>query len=376
GGRFPTARAVSEAIEGVGGVLNAATDREATVFWTRVPATQFELAVSVLADMLLRPAFDPAEVVKERQVVIEELRMYQDSPQDFAQIVFDEVMWPDHALGRDVAGREETVRTFTGDQCRTHVDMHVRPETLVVSVAGGVSADHAAAVVAAELQDWAQRRRPERTTPEAATAPHGPVLRVARRTVEQASLLLGARSLSYLDPDRFALDLLNVVLGEGMSSRLFLELRERRGYVYDVHSFVSRLRDTGVFGMGLGCEPRRARVAMRAAIAELERLVDAPVEDAELHKAREYAKGRLLLQLESTSTLCEYAGQQLLLTGTVLEPAEVVARYDAITAADVQRVAQRTSASGLRAAIVGPFRSEQAFEALLLDVKSASSSSL
>ena len=137
GRRYPTARDVSEAIEGVGGVLNAATDREATIFWTRVPTAKLGLAVSVLADMLLSPALDAAEVAKERQVVIEELRMYQDNPQDYVQIAFDALMWPDHPLGWDVAGREETVLSFTAGDCRSHLEKHMLPSTLVVSVAGG-----------------------------------------------------------------------------------------------------------------------------------------------------------------------------------------------------------------------------------------------
>jgi predicted Zn-dependent peptidase len=137
GSRYPTARDVSEAIEGVGGVLNAATDREATVFWTRVPSAKLGIAVSVLSDMLLSPALDTGEVVKERQVVIEELRMYQDNPQDYVQILFDEVMWPDHPLGWDVAGREETVSEFTAEDCREHLAKHLLPSTLVVSVSGG-----------------------------------------------------------------------------------------------------------------------------------------------------------------------------------------------------------------------------------------------
>ena len=365
GERYPTARAVSEAIEGVGGVLNAATDREATVFWTRVPAAELPLAVAVLTDMLLRPAFDPAEVVKERQVVLEELRMYQDNPQEYAQIVFDEVMWPDHPIGRDVAGREETVQRFTADDCRAHLATHARPDSLVVSVAGAVRPEAVEELLAPALRSWAESARPVRPAPQPATPPSPPRLRVARRTVEQATVLLGARSVSYVDPDRFAVDLFNVVLGEGMSSRLFLELRERRGLVYDVHSFVSRLRDTGVAGIGLGCEPRRALTAMRAAVAELERLADGLVDDAELRKAREYAKGRLLLQLEGTSALCEYAGQQLLLTGRILEPHEVLARLDAVSADEVRRAARATLDSGLRAAIVGPFRGESRFEAVL-----------
>jgi predicted Zn-dependent peptidase len=362
GARYPTARDISEAIEGVGGVLNAATDREATVFWTRVPADKLGVAVSVLSDMLLSPALDPAEVVKERQVVIEELRMYQDNPQDYVQILFDEVMWPDHPLGWDVAGREETVSEFTDEDCRVHLEQHLLPSTLVISVAGGFETAHAAAMINDAIGPWSTAAR---ATPEAAiaaTPPSGARLRVIRRSAEQANILVGVRAPSYNDPDRHVADILNVILGEGMSSRLFLELREHRGLVYDVHSFMTRLSDTGVLGIGLACEPRRAATALEAAIAELRRLAEEPVGDAELTKAVEYTKGRLLLGLESTSALCEYTGQQLLLQGHILEPEELVARLEAVDAAQVSALAARLLSSGLRAAVVGPFRSETKFE--------------
>jgi predicted Zn-dependent peptidase len=362
GARYPTARDVSEAIEGVGGVLNAATDREATVFWTRVPAAKLDVAVSVLADMLLNPALDTNEVVKERQVVIEELRMYQDNPQDYVQILFDEVMWPDHPLGWDVAGREETVRSFTAENCRAHLDAHLLPSTLVVSVSGGFQTPAAVEMIDEAIAPWASAHRGRPAPAIAATPPSGPSLRLVRRGAEQANILVGARAPSYNDPDRYVADILNVILGEGMSSRLFLELRERRALVYDVHSFLSRMSDTGVLGIGLACEPRRAATALEAAIAELRRLAEEPVDAAELTKACEYTKGRLLLGLESTSALCEYAGQQLLLQGHILEPDEVVARLEAVDAAQVSALAGRLLSSGLRAAVVGPFRSEARFE--------------
>ena len=162
-----------------------------------------------------------------------------------------------------------------------------------------------------------------------------------RRSAEQANILVGARAPSYNDPDRHVADILNVILGEGMSSRLFLELREQRGLVYDVHSFMSRMSDTGVLGIGLACEPRQAATALEAAIVELRKLAEEPVGAAELTKAREYAKGRLLLSLESTSALCEYAGQQLLLQGKIVEPDELVARLESVDATQVSELAAR-----------------------------------
>jgi len=362
GARYPTARDVSEAIEGVGGVLNAATDREATVFWTRVPSDKLGVAVSVLTDMLMAPVLDEAEVVKERQVVLEELRMYQDNPQDYVQIAFDEVMWPDHPLGWDVAGREETVQSFTSADCRAHLRQHLLPSTLVVSVSGGFEPVRTAAMIDDAIAPWAAAHRPSPGSALPSTPPSGPPLRLIRRSAEQANILVGARAPSYNDPDRHVADILNVILGEGMSSRLFLELREHRGLVYDVHSFISRLSDSGVLGMGLACEPRKAAVALEAAVAELRKVAEEPIGEAEMTKAREYTKGRLLLQLESTSALCDYAGQQLLLQGRIIEPEDLVARLEAVQAADVSALAGRLLSTGLRAAVVGPFRSEARFQ--------------
>jgi predicted Zn-dependent peptidase len=366
GGVFPTARAISEAVEGVGGALNAATDREATVYWTRVPSEHSRLALRVLSDMVFQPLFDADELAKERQVVVEELRMYQDNPQDQVQILFDEVMWPGHPLGRDVAGTEATVRAFTSAACREHSATHVRPDTLVISLAGDIDVDQARALVEAEVLPLVAERGPRGPAAYAPALPtSGPDLRFTRRQVEQANLMIGARAPSYLDPDRHAVDVFNVILGEGMSSRLFLELRERRGLAYDVHSFVTRLADSGALGISIGCEPRRAATALRVALAEARRLAEDLVADEELSKAKEYTKGRLLLQLESTSAVCEFAGQQELLTRTILTPDELLLRLDAITAADVQRVAQRILEAGVRGAIVGPFRDDRRLAAAL-----------
>ena len=312
--------------------------------------------------MLLSPVLDEAEVVKERQVVIEELRMYQDNPQDYVQIAFDSLMWPDHPLGWDVAGREETVLSFTADDCRdasreAHAPVDTGGEHRRRIRDGGRNGDDRRGDRAVG------REASHRTRPAvAATPPTGSPLRVIRRSAEQANILVGARAPSYNDPDRYVADILNVILGEGMSSRLFLELREQRGLVYDVHSFMSRMSDTGVLGIGLACEPRQAATALEAAIVELRKLAEKPVGAAELTKAREYAKGRLLLSLESTSALCEYAGQQLLLQGRITEPDELVARLESVEATQVSELAARLLTSGLRAAVVGPFRSETRFE--------------
>jgi predicted Zn-dependent peptidase len=359
GRRYPTAKAISEAIEGVGGALNAATDREVTMLWAKVPADRLGLAVEVLGDMAFHSLFDPAELAKERQVVIEELRMYRDNPQEYVGTLFDEVMWPDHPLGRDVAGTEETVRTFERDDCLRHLAEHYHAESVVVSVAGAVEHGMVEALVAEAMGGWGDGARPPAAPAE--PVPARPEVRVLNRRTEQANVMVGARAPGYRDADRYVLDVLNILLGEGMSSRLFLELRENRGLVYDVHSFTVKLSDSGALGICLGCEPRQARRALGAAVDELRRLAEETVGHDELWRAREYARGRLVLQLEGTNSMGSYLGQQELLTGEVLLPETVVERVNAVSAEEVRRLAGRLLGGGLRGAVIGPFRDAEKF---------------
>ncbi|HEV7678372.1 MAG TPA: pitrilysin family protein [Candidatus Dormibacteraeota bacterium] len=362
--RYPTAKSISEAIEGVGGVLNAATDKEATLFWAKVPVGKFALAADVLCDMIFNASLDTTELHKERQVVIEELRMYMDNPQDYVQTLFDEVMWPDHPLGRDTAGTEETVKAFEREDCLRYLHEHYRGDNVVISVSGAIEHDEVLAALEPIVGAWgdgarlqAQPAPPRRETPR---------LRLLNKRTEQANIMLGTEGVSYLDEDRFAADMLNAVLGEGMSSRLFLSLREEQGLAYDVHSFTIKHRDAGALGIYVGCEPKRGAKAAQAAIAELTGLAERRVDDAELTKAREYSKGRLVLQLEGTSSLCNYLGQQELLTDEILLPDEVVRRIDAVSPDDIMRVARRLLDGGLRAAVIGPFRQPERFESLLV----------
>jgi predicted Zn-dependent peptidase len=360
GDRYPTARLISQAVEGVGGALNASTDREATVFWVKVPADRLAVGIDVLGDMLFSPRLLDEDVERERQVVVEELRMYEDSPQDHVQTLFDAVMWPDHPLGWDVAGTEATVRSFTAADCRRHLERHYRRDDLVISVAGALVPDQVSDLVAAALERWGQNGGAAMDAAPAAQATGTPLSLLDRRT-GQANIILGARAPSYRDERRFTADLLNVILGEGMSSRLFLELREERGLAYDVHSFMSRVVDSGALGVSLGCEPKRAVVAMRAAIAELRKLAEELVPDAELERAKEYARGRLEVQLESTSALCNHLGQQELLTGEILSAADIAQRLLAVDAQRLRALAAEILGGGLRAAVIGPFRKSERF---------------
>lgn len=362
--RFPTAQSISEAIEGVGGALDAATDKEVTVFSAKVASRHFALAMDVITDMIRRPLMSAEEVEKERGVIIEELSMYRDSPADWVSVLADEAMWPGLALGREVAGTRETVESLTREILLDHKARYYTPSNLVVSIAGDVSHDRAIEMVRERLGDW-----PAASSPpwEPCPIPLGaPRVRLETRPTEQTNLCLLTPGLSHTDQRHYALTLLNAALGDGMSSRLFVEIRERLGLAYDIGSAPSYYHDTGSFSISAGVEPKRAAPTVAAVAHELRRLRDEPLPEAELARAKEYTKGRMALRLEDTSTVAAWMGGQEIVTGEPLELDEVMERLDAVTADDIQRLANilfRTDA--LRLAIIGPQRSLAEFERAL-----------
>ena len=358
--RRPTSKEVSEAIEGIGGVLNAATDRELTTYWCKVPLTHFREALDVLADILKDPLFDPEEVEKERLVILEELSMSYDVPSYRADLLIDEVMWPNQPLGRDVGGTRESVTNITRDMLIQYMQRQYTIPNLVVSIAGNIPDEEAAGVVDLHFRDWTSHQ-PSPWFP-AEDGQSAPKMSLERRKTEQAHVCIAVKGLSSTHPDRYALDMLNAVLGEGMSSRLFLELREKQGLVYDVHTTTSHLKDCGTFIAYAGVDPKNTKKAIQSILRELDRIKEG-VPEGELHKAKEYLKGRLVLRMEDTRSVAAWLGAQELLHDQVLTVEQVLAKVDAITPEDVQRVAKDLLVTEkLSMAIVGPFRSDKAFQ--------------
>jgi predicted Zn-dependent peptidase len=357
--RRPTSKEIADAIEGVGGFINASTDKELTAYWTRVPAEHVELGLDVLIDIVSNSKLAPADVERERSVILEELRMYQDQPQDFVQNLFEEIMWPDHPLGRDIAGTEQSVARLTRDDILEYADAHYRLPNLVIGAAGAFGEG--------EMLEAVRRRLKLRAEPDGQLLPMPPepLLRprvlMRRRKTEQAHICLGVRAFSYLHPDRFVLDLLNTVLGEGMSSRLFLNIRERLGLAYDVHSFTQKHRDTGLLGVYLGVDPKQAVSAVNAVLAELQNLCDHELAEEELGRAKEFTKGRLRLELESTNGVSFWLAYQELLIGSIKTIEDEVALVDAITAEDVRRVANEVLRAPIQMSVIGPFAKDVAF---------------
>lgn len=359
--RRPTSKEISEAIEGVGGVLNAATDRELTTYWCKVPVAHFRLALDVLSDFIREPLFDPEEIEKERHVILEELSMSYDVPSYRADLLIDEVMWPNQPLGRDVGGTRESVLNITREMLMQYMHRQYTIPNLVVSIAGNIPDEEAAEAVGLHFRDWSSHQ-PSTWFP-AEDGQSAPRMSLERRKTEQAHICIAVKGLSSTHPDRYALDLLNAVLGEGMSSRLFLELREKQSLVYDVHTTTSHLKDCGSFIAYAGVDPKNAKKAIQSILHELHRIKEG-IPEEELHRAREFLKGRLVLRMEDSRSVAAWLGAQELLHDQVLTVEQVLAKVDVITPEDIQRVANDLLVTEkLSTAVVGPFRSDKAFQA-------------
>ena len=361
--RRPTTKDISEAIEGVGGLLNAGTDRELTIYWCRVARPHLNLALDVLVDMLRYSKFEPEEIERERKVIIEELNMSLDSPHSRVGMLIDEVVWPNQALGRDVVGTKETVSSVSRPAMLDYLSHQYTPNNTVVSVAGEIEHDEVVARMNDALGDWPP------TTPmpwyPAEDGQQAPRLQVEQRETEQAHLCLALHGLPSLHPDRYTLDLLDVILGQGMSSRLFLEIRERRGLAYAVHSYATHYRDAGCLTIYAGVDPKQADATLEAILAELNRLKE-DIPEWELTKAKELSKGRLLLRMEDTRSVASWIGAQELLTDRIRTVDDIVSIIDDITAKDIRRVAEELLITEkLNLALVGPFDSAERFQALL-----------
>jgi predicted Zn-dependent peptidase len=361
--RRPTSQEISEAIDSVGGVLNAATDREYTVYYAKVARPHLEMAVDVLSDLVQSPLYDPAELEKERKVVLEELASVADSPGQQVDLLLDEMLWPGQPLGWDVGGTEASVSGLTRKMVLDYTRRQYVPNNMVVAVAGNVDEEEVSQLLQGGLGSM-NAGSPQAWYP-ALNGQKEPRCQLMFKRTEQTHVALGMHALPLNHPDRYALDLLSVLFGESMSSRLFMELRERQGLCYDVNSYVSHFLDAGSFGVYAAVDPTNGPRAVGALVGELRRLAEGVPED-ELHKARELAKGRLLLRMEDTRSVSGWLGGQEILTAEIKSPEDVVALLDAVTPADVSRVvATILHHDALNLAVVGPHRSERRFLPLL-----------
>ena len=356
---YPTAREISEAIEGIGGAFNACTGKELTSYTARVPGEHLDEVMDVLADMVLRPLFEPAEIEKERNVIIEELRSIKDEPQEWVNLLVDQAMWPDLELGRDDAGFEETVASLQRDQMLAYLDEYYRPNGLVVSVAGNIDEQHTIDLVEKLFSDW-QPRAIRPYTPCLPPVDVNP-LAVIDKATEQVNLCLATLGVSYASPDYYAFMLTNTILGDGMSSRLFQTIREDQGLAYDVGSYFTSYAETGNFVVSAGVDASQTEATVRAIIQELTRICETPVASDELARIKAYIRGSMLLSMEGTHQVASWLGSQEGLHRDILDIDAIIDLIDAVGPQDIQRVAQTCFApQWRRLAIIGPCKPKQA----------------
>jgi predicted Zn-dependent peptidase len=360
----PTARDISKEIDAIGGEFNAFTGKEYTGYYVKCAAESRDVALDVLVDMLRNSKFAPEEIDREKGVIIEEMNMYFDTPRDFIGGVYEGLLYGDQPLGWDIIGRKETVRGATHDTFREYLDQWYKPGRMVVGLGGAIGDG-----LHEKLESLLGDLPPAETggpTPIELAAANGSRVKVHTKQSDQAHICLGVYSYPVVHPDRYALQVLATILGGGMSSRLFTEVRERRGLAYYVFGINHSYTDTGSLFSQAGVDINRIDEAVTTIAAELRKVATEPIPADELEKARSFAKGRFVLQLESPQGLIMFGLRRAILEGEAPDTADVLAELDKVTVEDVQRVARALiDGGGLNLAVIGPFDDAERFEKLL-----------
>jgi predicted Zn-dependent peptidase len=351
-----SALVIAEEIEAVGGQLNAYTSRESTAYYAKVLKEDLALAVDILADIVQHSTFEPAELERERAVILQEIGQANDTPDDIIFDHFQERAYPEQAMGRPVLGRPEVIRRLDRDAVIGYLGAHYGAERMILAAAGNLEQEH--------LVDLAERLFADLTARHALTAEparYGGGDRRERRDLEQLHLVLGFPGPTLQEPDFYAASVLSTALGGGMSSRLFQEIREKRGLVYAIHSFIHGYRDSGLFGIYAGTGESEAAELVPVLCEEIVRLADG-LDPVELRRAKAQMKAGLLMSLESTSARCEQLAQHLLIHGRPFDPAEAVRRIEAVDDVAIGRVVGRWHTAPPTLAALGPFARLEPFE--------------
>lgn len=351
-----TPKQITEAVEGIGGYINAYTTEDHTLYYAKAGVQHLPDLCDVLADMYLHSRFDPVEIEREREVIREEILSYRDQPAQHSSDLLTETMWPEHPLGRPLTGTVDTIGKFQRPQLQDFLKRTYNGRTTLVTVAGPVVHEQVVEIVRSKLEPLASGKRPrfKRVQPMA----DGPArLAVFSQDTEQMHMAMGFHAFGRQDERRFGLKLLSVILGENMSSRLFQILRERHGYCYSVQTNMVTLDDTGAIHISAGLDPEKLQKALRMIMKELELICRKKPSKDELKKAQDYTIGQTLMGLESTTNQMIWMGESLLGYDKILDPAEIERKLCAVTREDIQRVACYCLNKGrLGVAVVGPVK--------------------
>jgi predicted Zn-dependent peptidase len=361
-----TALEIASAFDEVGGESNAATAKESTCYFARVLDTDLPMAIDVIADMITGAVLDPAEMEQERDVILEEIAMDSDDPTDVAHENFVAAVLGTHPLGRPIGGTPAAIRAVARDSVWEHYRRYYRPDELVITAAGGLEHDVVCGLVVDALHAAGWPLEPEaapvdRRSTERAEITGTAGLHVVKRAVEQANIIMGCPTIVATDDRRYVMSVLNAVLGGGMSSRLFQEIREKRGLVYSTYSFASSYADAGYFGMYAGCTPSKVRQVLDLLGVELDKLAEGGISDDELRKAVGQLCGGIVLALEDTGSRMSRLGRAELVSGEYQDIDETLRQIKDVTVQEVQDLARELAAAPRTITVVGPFEETETF---------------
>jgi predicted Zn-dependent peptidase len=361
-----TALEIASAFDEVGGESNAATAKESTCYFARVLDTDLPMAIDVIADMITGAVLDPAEMEQERDVILEEIAMDSDDPTDVAHENFVAAVLGTHPLGRPIGGTPAAIRAVARDSVWEHYRRYYRPDELVITAAGGLEHDVVCRLVVDALHTAGWSLKPDAAPVDRRSTTRADItgtagLHVVKRAVEQANIIMGCPTIVATDDRRYVMSVLNAVLGGGMSSRLFQEIREKRGLVYSTYSFASSYADAGYFGMYAGCTPSKVRQVLDLLGLELDKLAEGGISDDELRKAVGQLCGGIVLALEDTGSRMSRLGRAELVSGEYQDIDETLRQIKEVTAQEVQDLARELAAAPRTVTVVGPFEETETF---------------
>lgn len=355
--RRKTARVISEELDGLGAVYNAFTAKDRTAYYAKVSARYLDTALDVITDIFLHSTLPPKEITKERGAIIQEIDMYEDMPMYTIDNVFDALFFGEqHPLGRTILGPKENIRRFSRKEFATYLKRNYTPLNTVVCVAGSFDEKKVLAKVKKEFGALDSGNPPDCIT--FAPEQDAPRVAIKHKQTDQTQLMLGVPAYPFLHKDEYALSVLSTILGGGMSSRLFMEVREKRGLAYSVHTSVEKYPDTGYFVVSAGVEHAKLEQAIKTILAEFRKIKRTSVSKAELAKAKNYIRGTMTLSLETSDRIAQHGASSLISLGRVRSLEEVLDGIEKVTAVDIQRVARDILRTGkLNLAIIGPHTS-------------------
>lgn len=360
----PTALSISSLIDGIGGEFNAFTSKEITGFFIKSAATHLPLVLDVLSDILLHSKFEAKEIEKERGVILEEINLYEDTPVSKISDVYEELLYGDTPLGWDTAGRKEVIKKIAQADFLFYLKSFYSPQRIAVIIAG--SFNHGEVLSLTEKYFGEMKSFDVLSYKKVIERQSGPAALIKFKKTDQAQLCLGVRTFSYFHPDRYPLAVMAALLGSGMSSRLFHEIREKRGLAYYVRTRTDHFLDTGTLVTQAGVDLRRIEEAIRVILDQYQKMAQEVCQKEEITKAKEYLKGHLVLELEDSRGVASLFGSQEILERKIKTPEEIIGEIDRVTVEDIQRVAKEVfKGRKLNLAVIGPFKDGKKFKEIL-----------